>query len=143
MTDTRKPLAKNFQIARRIYFGLLLMLGLLVYSPAEAQELDSAEMQKLALQGTWVAEDPEFGNWSWNKNMTVCFRMGDTVGNCADTGSWAVNDSVICYELTWWGEASGNRKDCFTVQALGDGRYEALYHGGAMVSTMYYFEVIE
>jgi hypothetical protein len=29
------------------------------------------------------------------------------------------------------------------VQALGDGRYETLYHGGAMVSTMFFFKVLE
>jgi hypothetical protein len=123
--------------------GLILTLGLLANSPAEAQELDSAAIQNLALQGTWAAENPEWGNWSWNKDETVCLRVGDTEGKCADTGPWVINDNVICYELTWWGEAVGDRKNCFTVQALGDGRYETLYHGGAMVSTMFFFKVLE
>ena len=143
MTDIRKPLVKNLNTARQSNFGLLLMLGLLVYSPAQAQELDSAAIQKLALQGTWVAEHPEFGNWSWNKDKTVCLRIGDTEGNCADTGTWEINANVICYELIWWGEYNDNRKNCFTAQALDDGRYETLYHGGAMVSTFYYFKVLE
>jgi len=30
-----------------------------------------------------------------------------------------------------------------TVRALDDGRYKALYHGGAMVSTYYYSKVLE
>ncbi len=123
--------------------GLILTLSLLANSPAEAQELDSAAIQNLALQGTWAAENPEWGNWSWNKDETVCLRVGDTEGKCADTGPWVINDNVICYELTWWGEAVGDRKNCFTVQALGDGRYETLYHGGAMVSTMFFFKVLE
>ncbi len=123
--------------------GLMLALGLLAISPAEAQELDSAAIQQLALQGTWVAENPEWGNWSWNKDETVCLRVGDTEGKCADTGPWVINDNVICYELTWWGETVGDRKNCFTAQALGDGLYETLYHGGAMVSTMFFFKVHE
>jgi hypothetical protein len=121
----------------------MLALGLLANSPAEAQELDSAAIQQLALQGTWVAENPEWGNWSWNKDETVCLRVGDTEGKCADTGTWVINDNVICYELTWWGGTVGDRKNCFTAQALGDGRYETLYHGGAMVSTMFFFKVLE
>ena len=123
--------------------ALTLTLGLLANSPAEAQELDSAAIRELALQGTWAAEHSEFGNWSWNKDGTVCLRIGAAEGKCADTGTWAVNDNVICYELTWWGETTGNRKDCFTAQALGDGRYETLYHGGVMVSTMFFFKVLE
>ena len=65
MTDIRKPFVKSHNTANQSNFGLLLMLGLLAYSPAQAQELDSVAIQKLALQGTWVAEHPEFGNWSW------------------------------------------------------------------------------
>ena len=123
--------------------SLGLALVLLISSQAAAETLDSAALEKLALQGTWAAEHPEFGNWSWNKDKTVCLRIGDTEGSCADTGTWVINDNVICYELTWWGKSSDNRKGCFTVQAHGDGRYETLYHGGAMISTFYYFKVLE
>jgi hypothetical protein len=139
----KKQLKLSNRGKRLASLALMLTLGLLASSPAEAQALDGTAIQKLALQGTWAAEHPEFGNWIWNKDKTVCLRIGDAEGNCADTGTWAVNDNVICYELTWWGETTGNRKDCFTVQALGDGRYETLYHGGAMVSTIYYFKVLE
>ena len=139
-TKQSKPCNPGKRLAS---LGLILAFGLLANSPAEAQELDSAAVQKLALQGMWVAEDTEFGNWSWNKDKTVCIRIDETEGNCADTGTWAINDNVVCYELTWWGGASGVRKTCFTVQAHGDGRFETLYHGGAMVSTMYFFEVLE
>ena len=139
-TKQSKPCNRGKRLAS---LGLILTLGLLANSPAEAQELDSAAIQNLALQGTWVAENPEWGNWSWNKDETVCLRVGDTEGKCADTGTWVINDNVICYELTWWGEAVGDRKNCFTARALGDGRYETLYHGGTMVSTMFFFKVLE
>ena len=121
--------------------GLMLALGLLASAEVAAEMLDSDAIQKLAFQGTWAAEHAEVGNWSWNKDKTVCLRIGDTKEKCADTGTWVINDNVICYELTWWGESSDERKNCFTAQALGDGRYETLYHGGAMVSTFYFFKV--
>ena len=120
-----------------------LALVLLISTQAAAETLDSAALEKLALQGTWVAEPPESGNWSWNKDKTVCLRIWDTEGNCADIGTWVINNNVICYELTWWGKSNGNRKACFTTQALGGGRYETLYHGGAIVSSFYYFKVLE
>ncbi len=143
MTCAQQRTKKGHQTWCLAGFVLILTLGLLANSPAEAQELDSAALQKLALQGTWVAEYPEWGNWSWNKDETVCLRVGDTEGICADTGPWSINDNVICYELTWWGEAVGDRKNCFTVQAHSNGRHETLYHGGAMVSTMFFFKVLE
>ena len=139
-TKQSKPCNRGKRLAS---LGLILTLGLLANSPAEAQELNSAAIQNPALQGTWVAEDPEVGNWSWSKDKTVCLRLGDPGGNCADTGTWVINDNVICYELTWWGESNDDRKACFTARALDDGRYETIYHGGAMVSTYYYFKVLE
>ena len=143
MTCAQQRIKNGHQTRCLAGFVLILTLGLLANSPAQAQELDSAAIQNLALQGTWAAEHPEWGNWSWNKDETVCLRVGDTEGKCADTGTWKINDNVICYELTWWGKASGVRKNCCTVQAHGDGRFETLYYGGAMVSTMFFFEVLE
>ncbi len=122
--------------------GLMLTLCLLANSPAEAQALDGTAIQKLALQGTWVAERA-WGNWSWSEDNTICLRLVDQSGDCADTGTWTINGDVMCYELTWWGESYGVRKNCFTVNSLGDDRYEALFHGGAMVSTFIYFKVLE
>jgi len=121
--------------------GLLLTLGLLANSPAEAQALDGPAIQKLALQGTWAAEN-DWGYWSWSEDNTVCLRLADQSGDCADTGTWTRNDDVICYEFTWWGKPYDVRINCFTVNSLGDDRYEALYHGGAMVSTFIKFEVL-
>jgi hypothetical protein len=92
MADIRKPLVKNLNTARQSNFGLLLMIGLLVYSPAQAQALDSAAIQKRALQGTWAAEHPEFGNWSWNKDKTVYFRIGWYLSSTYFTGVYHIGD---------------------------------------------------
>jgi len=142
MPCTQKQMRKNSQWRRLASLGLVLTLGLLANSPAEAQALKGTAIQKLALQGTWAAEDAEFGYWSWGADNTVCFRLNNQTGDCADTGTWRINDDVMCYELTWWGKSIGIRTNCFTVHVLGDDRYEALYHGGAMVSTFIHFGVL-
>ena len=142
MPCTQKRMQKNNQWRRLASLGLMLTLGLLANSPAEAQALKGTAIQKLALQGTWVAE-ADWGYWSWGADNTVCLRCLNQTGDCADTGTWTINGDVMCYELTWWGESYDVRTNFFTVHVLGDDRYEALYHGGAMVSTFFHFKVLE
>jgi hypothetical protein len=142
MTRAKMRKQENNQWRRLASLGLMLTLGLLANSPAEAQALKGTAVQKLALQGTWVAEHAEFGNWSWGADNTVCFRLANPIGDCADTGTWTIDGDVMCYELTWWGEGADVRTNCFTVNALGDGRYKTLHHGGAMVSTFFHFRAL-
>lgn len=139
MTEVSTTNLKYAQIVQTFFMSCIVALGLTLTPSAQAQELDGAALQKLALQGTWVTEHSEFGQWIWNKDDTVCVHLPGTDVNCADTGTWVMNDNVICYEFTWWG--SSIRKNCFTVEALGEGRYETLYHGGAMVSTFFFFSL--
>lgn len=139
----QRPQDCSTRSKRSLGLGLIIVLGLHSGTHAASESLDSAALQKLSLQGTWAAEDAEVGYWTWNKDKSVCLRLGSAEGKCADTGTWAINDNVICYELTWWGESNNDRKTCFTVKSHGSGRYEALYHGGAMVSTYYHFSVLE
>ena len=141
MPCTQKRVQKNNQWRRLASLVLILTLGLLANSPAEAQALKGTAIQKLALQGTWAAEK-DWGYWSWGADNTVCLRLHNQTGDCADTGTWTINGDVMCYEFTWWGESYDVRTNCFTVHALGDGRYDARYHGGAMVSTFIHFGVL-
>lgn len=128
---------------REFSLAVVLLAFSAIPSPAEAEGLDGKALEKLALQGMWEAEHAEYGLWNWNDDGTVCLRVGSKDGECADTGTWSVGDNVLCYELTWWGETAGERKNCFTVQALDDGRFETLFHGGVMVSRMFVFKVLE
>ena len=141
MPCTQKRMQKNNQWRRLASLVLILTLGLLANSPAEAQALKGTAIQKLALQGTWAAEK-DWGYWSWGADNTVCLRLHNQTGDCADTGTWTINGDVMCYELTWCGESYDVRTNCFTVHVLGDDRYEALYHGGAMVSTFIHLGVL-
>lgn len=141
MLSSLKRTKNSRQIMRLVYLGLMLVFGLLTNSPSNAQALDGSAIQKFALQGIWAAEG-DWGYWSWSEDNTVCLRILGPDGDCADTGTWSIDGDVMCYELTWWGESYQIRINCYTVQALEDGRFEALYHGGAMVSKFITFSVI-
>ena len=132
---------RNTMRARSL--GLTLLLGSLLTVPVHAEELDGEAVKQLALQGAWEAEHAEYGFWNWSEDGTVCLRVGSKDGKCADTGTWNIADNVLCYEFTWWGETVGERKGCFTVQPIGEGRFETLFHGGPMVSRMFAFKVLE
>jgi hypothetical protein len=130
-----------FRAAIGAVASLLLVPATLV--PVLAQALDGDALRVLALRGTWKAEHPEYGFWTWDKNGTVCLRVGTQEGDCADTGTWEINENALCYELTWWGESAGERINCFTVSAIDGQRFETLFHGSTMVSRMFAFAVRE
>ena len=123
--------------------GLVLIFGSLLTTPVHAQGLDGEAVRQLALRGVWEAEHAEYGLWTWNVDGTVCLRVGAKEGDCADTGTWTITDNVLCYELTWWGESVDERKSCFTVQPIDEGRYETIFHGGAMASRMFVFKIVD
>jgi len=124
-------------------FPILLVLGSLIVLPAHAEELGGEAVRQLALQGTWETEHAEYGSWTWSADNTVCLRVGAKDGDCADTGTWTITNNALCYELTWWGESAGERKNCFTVQPIDEGRYETIFHGAAMISRMFVFKVLD
>ncbi len=136
-----------FSAVRNIVVKFLLVIFLTAASPflipAHADDLDGEALNDLALRGQWQAEHAEYGFWTWSEDGAVCLRVGSRDGECADTGTWKIADNVLCYELTWWGESVGERASCFTVQALGDDHFETLFHGGAMVSRMFAFKVLD
>ena len=133
----------NRSFLRRAATAFVPCLWLAFAPPAAANELEDEALRALALQGMWATEHAEYGFWSFKEDGTVCLRIGSKDGDCADTGTWTVDGKVLCYELTWWGESVGERKSCFTVQPVDGTRYETLFHGGAMVSRMFAFEVLE
>jgi len=110
---------------------------------AMAQELDNAALKELAIRGTWQADHAEYGLWTWGEDGSVCLRLGSADGDCFDTGTWEISGNILCYELTAWGESVGERVNCFTVNAMEGSRYETLFHGGAMVSRMFAFAVLD
>lgn len=108
-----------------------------------ADELHGQKLNELMAKGKWVSEDREFGSWEWKQDGTVCLRLLESEAQCSDTGTWNVKEGVVCYKLSWWGSASGVQENCFTVNASVEDKYETVYHGGALASTMFYFKVVE
>jgi hypothetical protein len=123
--------------------GVCFSMGLFAGSIAEAQELDGGAVEDLALQATWDAEDDSYGYWDWNEDGSVCLRLHEPTGECADRGTWATDDDFICYEFEWWGEGYGQRAACISVVAHEGEPYEVLYQGDALVSTMFHFTLLE
>lgn len=124
------------------WLPLLALYGLIAASPAQAEPLDGAALKKLAFSGTW--KDTRWNSrWKWNEDNTVCLRKVANEDTCSDTGTWTMEDNVICYKYTWWGKSYDIQENCFTVAKLQDGRYEAYYHGTALDSMFLNFEVIE
>ena len=142
--NTRRALAICLVVA---------MFSILMIQPATSAEpraLNKDALTKLALQGTWQTQ--AFGggdgfsyrHWRWGEDNSVCFRLFGLNEDCTDTGTWKIDEDVLCYELTWWGESYQNRKNCFTVVALDGGRYEALYHDSKLGHSLFFdFEVLE
>lgn len=112
------------------------------HSQAASQALDGSAIRDLALRGTWLAQE-HWGYWSWSDDNSVCLRLFGPDDDCADTGVWAIDGDVMCYELTWWGESHDVRQNCFTVHSAGGFHYESRFHGGAMESVFFSFIVIK
>ena len=142
MLKTR--ICSNTHRALAMYL-VVAMFSILMIQPAtsaEPQALNTDALTKLALQGTWQTK--RFGLWSWGEDNSVCLRLLGLNEDCSDTGNWKIDDNVLCYELTWWGKSYGIRKNCFTVVALADGKFEALYHDSKVEQSMFInFEVLE
>ena len=122
---------------------LFLSIGLSAGPVAATQELDGNALEDLALQGTWASVEDDWGYWSWNEDGSVCLRLHDPVGDCADTGTWAIEGDFICYEFEWWGGSYGHRAGCISVVVHEGEPYEVLYQGDALVSTMFHFTLLE
>jgi hypothetical protein len=126
-----------------LIWSLFISMGLFAGSVSAEQELDGSAVEKLALRGIWAAEENSYGYWKWNEDGSVCLRLHEPGGDCADTGTWAIDGNFICYELEWWGEAYGQRDACLSVVAHDGTPYEVLFQGDALVSTMFHFTVLE
>jgi len=108
-----------------------------------ADPFDAAALRELALSGVWTTEETDMGYWTWNEDGTVCLGLFEPSGECDDRGTWTIDGDAMCYALEWWGEMYGYRENCFTVQPIGDGRYQALYREESQVPVFVTFSVLE
>lgn len=64
--------------------------------------------------------------WDFRKDGSVCARSpgGKKGDKCMDQGKWSVNGEVLCWELSWMGEAGGFKADCFSVRRVDNDQYQ-------------------
>jgi len=97
----------------------------------KAATLDAKAAKSLTSDRVWQIKKPRgpgYDYWSWKSDGSVCVRLGEKTGKCADTGRWKLDGERLCYELTWWGETErgGLKSACFRISDQGKGHYGAL-----------------
>ena len=123
--------------------GIFLATAAICAGPVvHAEDLGQDALRDIVEDTTWVAEGG-WGFWSWAGDNKVCVRVYTADGDCSDTGSWSIENAALCYELEWWGEPYGLRKNCLVVRALGEGRYETLAAGSAVDKAIFAFSVTD
>ena len=111
----------------------LLVLALAQAMQVAAETLDADAARKLTADRTWRQKPfsgPGYNYWSWKSDGSVCLRLEEKRGKCADSGSWKLQDGRLCYELTWWAKSYGMNAGCFRISSAGQGRFEALQDNG-------------
>lgn len=91
--------------------------------------LDAKAAQNVTSDRVWQVKKhrgPGYDYWSWNSDGSVCVRLGEKTGKCADAGTWKLDGERLCYKLTWWGENQGLKSACFRISDQGKGHYGAL-----------------
>jgi hypothetical protein len=113
----------------------VLLLGGWVARPAAAQNeakaakavtLDADAAKGVTSDRVWQVKKPRGPGhdfWSWKSDGSVCVRLGENTGKCADTGRWTLQAEKVCYQLSWWGEVHGLKSTCFRISEQGKGRY--------------------
>lgn len=111
----------------------LLVTAMALATPAAAETLDADAARKLTSDRTWRQKPPSgpgHNYWTWKADGSVCLRLEDKRGKCADSGSWKLEGGRLCYELTWWAKSYGMNAACFRIARAGEGRFEALQDNG-------------
>ena len=113
-----------------------------VCGSGHAEEFDDDSLRDIVDGKVWATEDG-WGVWTWQADNELCVRTFPGDEDCTDSGPWAIDDGAICYELEWWSDSYGLRKNCFVVRAVEDGRYEAIPRGSAVDSAVFAFSLAE
>jgi len=110
---------------------------------ADAKVLDAKAAASLVNNRMWqqkLQRGPGYNYWAWKGDGSVCLRLGDKSGKCADTGQWKQEGERLCYELTWWGAEAGLKSNCIRIADQGKGSYGALQDNGF---TLYEFSLVK
>ncbi|SDE81086.1 hypothetical protein [Ruegeria marina] len=59
-----------------VVLGCVVFIASVVQLTAQSSEIQGDQLHELMFRGLWDAEHEEYGYWSWNKDGTVCLRIG-------------------------------------------------------------------
>ena len=67
--------------------------------------------------------------WDFRKDGSVCARSNGMKKDdkCMDEGKWEVRGEVICWELSWIGEAGNFKANCFSVKKISQDQFQMNY----------------
>ena len=91
------------------------------------------ELKALVTGRTWafshygdVNQQSHLNIWDFRKNGTVCARAvgAKRTDKCADEGKWTLREDMLCWDLTWMGEAMKLKSACSSVKRTGKDVFE-------------------
>jgi hypothetical protein len=124
---------KSAFVSRLASAALLAFVASLLSSPVVATTLDGEAAKRLLSDRDMASKNVAgegFYYWTWKADGSVCMRLQEKNGQCADTGKWNIERDRVCYAFTWWGMSSGFGANCFRISEVAKGRYEAIQDNG-------------
>jgi hypothetical protein len=81
--------------------------------------------------------------WDFRKDGSVCARSvgAKRTDKCADEGKWSIREDMVCWDLTWMGEAMKLKSACFSIKKVGTDKLE-MRSKGAPEMTFAAFKVL-
>lgn len=64
--------------------------------------------------------------WDFRKDGSVCARSvgAKRTDKCADEGKWFIREDMVCWDLTWMGEATKLKSACSSITKVGTDKFE-------------------
>lgn len=113
--------------------ALVTLAAFLLPPTVAAATLDGTSARSLLSNRNMASKNVAgsgFYYWTWKADGSVCMRLQEKEGPCADTGTWKIERDRVCYAFTWWGKSSGFGTNCFRISESAAGGYEAIQDNG-------------
>jgi len=113
--------------------AVLALAALLLPSQVFSATLDGEAARHLLSDRDMASKNiagEGFYYWTWKADGSVCMRLQEKDGQCADTGTWKIERDRVCYAFTWWGKSDGFGTNCFRILEGTKGHYEAIQDNG-------------
>jgi hypothetical protein len=135
-TDLRSPPGDTIMNRPFLHAVNCLSLASLVIAPAFSQSATTIvgdDLSALVNGRSWGISyygDPTNPAltmvWDFRTDGSVCARSpgGKKGDKCMDEGKWALKGEVLCWELTWMGQAGDFKSNCFSVKKIGNEQFQ-------------------